>query len=243
MVAVARDVADALVQVSRSKLVRDPGDRAAINQAVGVLRNLTRPPTVGAVVTLPCNCTADDEAPLRALGGHDMTRILALDLSITATGLCTPDGDHDVYHPCLDKEWRIRDVRNMVARTVRPNAVTPVVDLVVIEDYLVRTPAAAMLGMLHGAVRVALMDAAIPYFVVAPATLKVYATGNGRADKADMRVELLKRTGLDVRDDNAVDARWLWYLAHDLLGQPVMGLPQTHRRALDKLTLPQGALT
>lgn len=168
-----------------------------------------------------------------------MTRVLALDLSLTATGICTDEG-HAVYHPIAKSEQRLCEIRDRVLEHAADEYTDHPPGLVVIEDCLVRTPAAAVLGMLHGAVRAALIDHDVPYMVVSPATLKVYGTGKGNAGKPDMRVELLKRTGLDVRDDNAVDARWLWYLANDLLGQPVITLPQTHRRALTKLALPEG---
>lgn len=169
-----------------------------------------------------------------------MTRILALDLSIAATGIAMPDGDLDTYTSHATGDWRIHNIATVLAANYvlvdggRPH-------LVAMEDCLVRTPAAAALGMLHGAVRHELMRHAVPYMVVSPATLKVYGTGRGNATKADMRVALLVRTGIDERDDNRVDAAWLRYLALDLAGEPALTLPQTHRRALDKLTLPIGA--
>ncbi len=77
---------------------------------------------------------------------------------------------------------------------------------------------------------------------VAPATLKKYATGKGNATKPDMRVELFKRTGVDLRDDNQVDAWWLRALGHHVLGEPLVDLPQTHLAALVKVTRPAQAV-
>ena len=42
-----------------------------------------------------------------------------------------------------------------------------------------------------------------------PTSLKKWATGSGRADKALMRLCLKKRTGYDIDNDNIVDAFWL----------------------------------
>lgn len=171
-----------------------------------------------------------------------MTRVLALDLSITGTGVASVAGTlgtivvgaHGKQPPAIGdaRLTRIRDtIRGHLDFDDRPH-------LVVIEDVVVRSASAAVLGMLHGVVRADLLDRGIPYLLVPPATLKVYGAGRGNATKADMRVSLLQRTGLDRRDDNEVDAAWLRLLALDLLGEPALQLPKTHRRALDKLTPP-----
>ena len=112
------------------------------------------------------------------------------------------------------------------------------VDLVVIEDFVTRSPAASLLGMVHGAVRLHLWGRGAEFVMVPPASLKRYATGKGNATKADMRMALFQRAGLDVRDDNAADAWWLRAMGLDALGAPVVALPQTHRQALDKVVWP-----
>lgn len=75
---------------------------------------------------------------------------------------------------------------------------------------------------------------------VSPSGLKKYATGSGssKVSKADMRVALLKRTGIDERDENRVDAEWLRLMALDALGAPVVELPAAHRQALDAVAWP-----
>lgn len=165
-----------------------------------------------------------------------MTNVLGLDLSITGTGICEPvAGATTTIHPWSKGDDRLVEIRNLIVAHLRPH-----VDLAVIEGPVLRSQSALPLAMLHGAVRVALISNKTPYLLVAPATLKVYATGRGNAQKPDMRMELFKRTGLDLADDNQVDAKWLWALGHDLAGTPVIDLPKTHRRALDKLALPKG---
>jgi hypothetical protein len=178
-----------------------------------------------------------------------VTAVLGLDLSITATGICTPTAELSTFRPTLDGDARLWEIRNHVV------SLLPGVELVAIEGPFVGRGVTLPLAMLHGAVRVALISNSTPFLVVPPATLKTYATGRGNATKPDMRMELFKRTtrtdphdtdehrthgGLDIADDNQTDAWWLRALALDLAGAPVLSLPQTHRRALDKLALPKG---
>lgn len=81
--------------------------------------------------------------------------------------------------------------------------------------------------------------AAVPVLIVPPASLKRYATGRGSATKADMRVEILKRHGIDIRDDNQVDALWLSIIGARMWGAPVDKPPASHLTALEKLRLSQ----
>lgn len=188
-------------------------------------------PSIG--VTGPPSTTSTSD-----IFGHQPGRqILALDLSLTATGIALPRGNLGTFKPTTERDRRLLEIVNTVADLTA--LWTP--DLVVIEDLPtgLRNAAAGSLGMCHGAVRVEFMRHRIPYLTVPPATLKTYATGRGNATKPDLRMELFKRTGLDMADDNQVDAWWLRALALDLAGQPLLELPQSHRRALTKLVLPE----
>jgi|AACY02.12.fsa_nt_gi Holliday junction resolvasome, endonuclease subunit len=55
------------------------------------------------------------------------------------------------------------------------------------------------------------------YRGIAPSSLKKRATGNGRAEKADMAAEACRRTGKDIRDDNEADAVCLAFVVHEEL--------------------------
>lgn len=165
-----------------------------------------------------------------------MTRVYALDLSLTATGVACPNGVLDTYRPATEGDRRLDDIVNEVEMLLGDEDLDDV--LVVLEGPVTRSHAATAIGMLHGAIRLTLIRWTLDYLIVPPAVLKTYATGRGNAPKPDMRMELYKRTGADVVDDNQVDAAWLRLLALDLLGEPEVLLPQTHRRALAKLTLP-----
>jgi crossover junction endodeoxyribonuclease RuvC len=168
--------------------------------------------------------------------------VVGLDLSLTATGIADAEG---VLHT-IKSTGHENDL--LSARAARLNQLVDRItyhadaaDLVVIEGPSFGQRAQRgthdrsglwwlIVGSLHAAPG--------PVMEVPPANLKTYATGTGNATKDDIRVEILKRYGLDIRDNNQADAFVLRAMGLDLLGHPILRLPQTHRRALDKLTLP-----
>lgn len=163
--------------------------------------------------------------------------VIGVDLSLSATGFAGWDENDDRLR--LDT-WTTTPSQPLVERLDHIHAqvvaeVCASADLVVIEDFVTRSPAASLLGMVHGVVRLTLHHSDDRVLLVPPSILKAYACGRGNATKADMRVSLLQRAGIDVRDDNQCDAAWLRMLGLDLLGAPEVTLPAGHRRALDKL--------
>lgn len=130
-------------------------------------------------------------------------RVMGLDLSISATGVCLPDGS--VMTIKCKPEWgdtRLTLIRDVVRRHC------PGVDLAVIEDKIHSSFSAAVLGMVQGAVRTELMDQGVPYALVPVKTLKKFATGNGNADKDLMMLSAKRRAALIFKDDNQCDAWW-----------------------------------
>lgn len=166
-------------------------------------------------------------------------QVVGLDLSMSATGVCEADGTtRTIKFPGNDIAGDRRLAH--IAGSVGVSAIGA--DLVVIEDFVVRTQAAGIVGMVHGAVRVALMEEGVRYITVPPATLKKYATGKGNADKTAMSLALFKRTGVELADDNQVDAWWLRAAGLQLLGAPLVELPAVQVAALDKLAAERGGL-
>lgn len=170
-------------------------------------------------------------------------RVCGLDLSITATGIATWDGrpTSTIRTVTSDGDQRLRRIMVTVRADAWDYLKSEPIDLAVIEDLPTHAHGAGITGMVHGAVRVALMEKGVPYALVPPATLKKYATGKGNATKPDMRMALYQRTGLDLRDDNQVDAWWLRAMGLDALGHPIIDLPKTHRDALAKVPWPATA--
>ncbi|MFE3202145.1 Holliday junction endonuclease [Embleya sp. NPDC059237] len=180
-------------------------------------------------------------------------RVVGLDLSLTGTGVARYDGTTTcVKSPTLQGDARLVAIARAVEDAIRcvdPNtgAVPPLThgnptaDLTVVEDLPRNARGAGATGMAQGAARVALVRLRAPYALVPPAALKKYATGNGNADKADMRMALYQRTGIDLRDNNEVDAWWLRHMGLDHLDHPDVKLPAAQRAMLDKITWPKAA--
>ena len=162
-----------------------------------------------------------------------MPTIIGLDLSLTGTGIATPAGERTVRTNAADPiEERLRTIRAAVIGETVVGCIT------VIEDFVTRSPAASTLGMVHGVVRVALAEVGVPFVLVPPATLKKYVTGKGNAKKPDMRMAVYQRFGLDLPDDNQVDAYGLRAMGLDAYGHPLAQLPALQRESLDKVAWP-----
>lgn len=173
-----------------------------------------------------------------------MTRVVGIDPSLTGTGICvgTSLAEHveansytittDSKEPMGDRLARIYGATGELADGHR--------FLAVMEDMPKHAHSAGLTAMAHGVVRLALHHAGAHVITVPPATLKKYATGKGTATKADMRMALYQRVGIDLRDDDQVDAWWLRALGYQMLGCPLVDLPKAHVAALDKLRLPGG---
>lgn len=160
--------------------------------------------------------------------------VVGLDLSITATGLANDLAAETLAppktsHPDRRLCWLRDEVQDRTPYGTR---------LVVIEGPVVRSSAAVIIGMVHGAIRADLIDRRVPYAVVPPATLKKYATGKGNADKTAMALALYKRAGIELADDNQVDAWWLWAAGLQHLGEPIVDVPAAQLAALEVVDWP-----
>lgn len=160
--------------------------------------------------------------------------IVGIDPSLAGTGICTGT-DWWTVHSTEDGDHRLWAIHTDVVMAVTGQAP---VRLAVLEDLPVHGKAAGKTGMAQGVVRLALLERRVPYALATAATLKKFATGRGNAPKPDLRMELYKRTGLDIADDNQVDAWWLWQLGCHLLHSPdAITLPRTHTDALAKVAM------
>lgn len=170
-----------------------------------------------------------------------LLRIMGLDLSITATGIALPDGTtRTVKTKATDGDRRLQRIVDEVGLSLgeSPDGIGDGVDLVVIEDLPTHAKSAGITGMVHGAVRLRLIDFGTPYVLVTPATLKAYATGRGNADKTAMAVAALKRTGREFADDNQCDAFWLRAAGLDWYDAAEFTMPQAQRDRLVKVAWP-----
>ena len=96
------------------------------------------------------------------------------------------------------------------------------IDLIVYEEPVARGNAARRLNQQLGAIIVVAEECKIPHYPVNPATLKKWATGNGRADKDQMAIAAHRHgvrepNGDAVNDHNAVDAALLALYGRDVV--------------------------
>lgn len=83
----------------------------------------------------------------------------------------------------------------------------------------------------------ALLNAGARVYEVAPTQVKKYATGKGNASKAEVMIAAVKRyPEFDIANDNEADAVILAAFLARALGQPIEEIapPKTHLLALDK---------
>lgn len=162
--------------------------------------------------------------------------IIGLDLSLSATGVALPDGRTRTIHGDPDDgDHRLYSTAATLHSLLEPYGQ---IDIAILEDLPVNALGAGYTGMIQGVVRLLLIQERIPYALVAPATLKKYATGHGHAEKSDMLAALVHRTGHNIRDDNQVDAWWLRHAGLDWYGMPEASMPAEQRASLDKVRWP-----
>jgi Holliday junction resolvasome RuvABC endonuclease subunit len=142
------------------------------------------------------------------------------------------------------------DLRNQLEELVMHPEDNVDVDVVVLEGYAyARANQAHQVGELGGVIRVALAEWGIPYVVVAPSALKLYATGKGNASKDNVVSAVSARTGIVFAGKGANDRCDAWVLrqmgmAHYGVGTDVYGtdalvpMPKHNRTALDKVDWP-----
>lgn len=117
-------------------------------------------------------------------------------------------------------------------------------DLVVVEGTFTRMNASDYpLHALHSQIKQWLWQRSIPYVDVAPTTLKVWATGNGKALKPEVIAAVIATYGhlisINPKDDNQADAVALLTMGLFKYGQPLADAPLAHRRALKPVQWPE----
>lgn len=164
----------------------------------------------------------------------DRPRILALDLSLRATGWAR-ERDGVVVSGVL-ATGNLRGCRRLdsVARAAISLAVEdPAVHLVALEGYAFsRSNQAHQIGELGGTVRLELWRRGMPYIVVQPNVVKQYATGKGNAGKEQMLADAIRRLGYQGSSFDEADARWIHAVVMEAAGAPVVDVPRAHAAAV-----------
>lgn len=181
-------------------------------------------------------------------------RVVAMDLSLTASGVAATHDHHGeprilarTVHTrrYVDKgvdHRRIHDILVDLGAAVRSNP-----HIVMMEGgYVGQQNNTMELSGLRHIVGQWLWARGVPYATVAPATLKVFATGRGnthgenKVTKQEVREAVTAEYGhlVHIGDDNQADAVALMAMCLDHYGQPLAPLRESHRRALKVVAWP-----
>lgn len=164
-----------------------------------------------------------------------MAKVVALDLSLTGTGVVV-DGSPRTITTKLKDEARLAFIEDEL------NGIAYNASLVVIEGlaYGTQTGKAMERGGLHFMVRTGLFRKQIPFAIAPPTTIKKYITGKGNAQKDEVMIATVTQLpDLGIKNNNEADATVMWAMAMDWLGEPVLDLPKVNRTALDKVEWPK----
>lgn len=175
-------------------------------------------------------------------------RVLGLDLSLTSTGVCLPDGTtYRIKTRGKDGDARLVAIHDRLTADTTEHQP----HLAVIEDLPMTANSAGITGMVQGVARQILARAGVPIARIVPATLKAYACDNGRADKRQMAAAAYLHAGAEFPGDlnpkgeggDMCDAWWCRAAGLDWYGQPLFPLPEAQRNRLRKANWPQITLT
>lgn len=154
-------------------------------------------------------------------------KTIGLDLSLSGTGIATGARCITVSVPSsLKGPARLAAIRRAVHHEIRgqeDGEGRDGVDVAVIEGYAMGVQGAGVRSNaeLGGVIRLLLYDLGIGIITVPPASLKLFATGSGRAQKHEMiDAAVVDANGLyGIGDDNQADAYWLRQLGLAVVGK------------------------
>lgn len=170
-----------------------------------------------------------------------MTVVFGIDASTTRTGLARPDGTTisiTSMHGPDAADRRLDEISSRVERELR---LWPAADLVVMEKVLLHGPGAKSLlrlAELTGAIKRDAFRLGLDVIEVPGSSLKLAATGNGKASKDDM-FHAATDAGASPRNHDEADA---WHL-HDVGRRALAGLELPPSvAALPWPTRPEGSI-
>jgi crossover junction endodeoxyribonuclease RuvC len=131
--------------------------------------------------------------------------VIGLDLSLTAPGLCIWDNKAVTLHTdAKTGDRRFCEIRDWIDYYLsRTPIMFAMIEAVPPYDF-----ASSGLERVHGVAREILARHGVPFAYVNVTALKSFATGDGRADKADVMAAVEAESGWRPDDDNCADA-WM----------------------------------
>lgn len=170
--------------------------------------------------------------------------VLGLDPSLTAYGV-TIMSAHDasnyatwVIKPKMKGIKRLDHIRSFILTLL----INHDVSRVVMEGYSFGSSKSQShkAGELGAAVKLALWDAGLTLpHLMAPTSLKKFATGSGNSSKSEMLLQVFKRWDVEFDDDNAADSYALARVAYLLMGWDPDEIPKFQQECLGKLQKPE----
>lgn len=137
--------------------------------------------------------------------------VLALDLSLVATGWAKSDTSSGVLRPADSMRGmrRVQWVLNAVVELLAG------VDVVAIEGYAFGAKGRAVFDIaeLGGVIRFTIFEAPYPVVEIPPSNLKMFATGSGNAAKNEVFAAAIRKLSYAGNDHNEADALWLLDMA------------------------------
>ena len=145
-----------------------------------------------------------------------------LDLSLTGSGIVVIDQDYNILHKGklhVDayKAERLYLLEGLLLKVLEEY---PKVDMACIESPAYNDKGKLFeIGEWNGVVKLHLFKRSIPYIVAAPTQLKKYVLGSGDAEatKDLIILDVFKKFGEEIRENNIADAYVLSRIAHDYM--------------------------
>lgn len=159
--------------------------------------------------------------------------VLALDLSLTSTGLCYRNTRGDIVTGTIEP-----NVKDLPRLEWMKSQMTPFIkkcSMVVIEGYSMGSRGRVFsIGELGGIIKLLAFSESKPILLVPPKTLKVFVTGNGNADKDMVKQSIEERWSYLISQDDEADAFGLLMLSDAYFSRKRRQLDEKRKQALSK---------
>lgn len=169
---------------------------------------------------------------------------IGLDLSLVRSGTVILNSKEVLHHGIikskpsgksfLDELYRIRNIAEEIECLLPDHDI----DIAIIENLAFGVRNSVALTQLSGLsffVKSFLADREIPFVMVAPTSLKKYATGSGKGDKDMLMMAVYKNYGFESFDNNEADAYVLAQIGLSLLGEETRPLTIPQKEVIDLL--------
>jgi len=168
--------------------------------------------------------------------------VIGIDASLTGTGVFeTVKGSNQGYTALFSSDQKGMSRVSEISRNLRAFVLDRSgLELTILEDYaFAKGDRAHQLGELGGMIRMMFWSDRLNATLISPSAVKKFLTGRGNTKKALLGKELYKKYGIDLDDDNEVDAAIIALAGHALLqleNNPEVDLPKYRKDVVSKLS-------